>query len=72
MFQLHIRVLAQKDLQDIVDYYDLKAPSISDRFLKNVYAEFDFLVENPTLFQKRYKDTRVRYVKGFPFGIHYV
>lgn len=72
MFQLQIRVLAQEDIQQVVDYYDLEAPYITDRFLENLYSEFDVIAKNPALFQKKYRDTHVRYVKGFPYGVHYI
>lgn len=72
MYQLHIRVLAREDIQHIVDYYDRIRSHIADTFLENLYAEFDVIVENPNLFQKKYRNTRVRYLKKFPYGIHYI
>ncbi len=47
-------------------------PHITNIFLERLYQEFDGIKENPFLLQKKYRDTRVRYVKGFPFGIYYV
>ena len=72
MFHFHIRVLAKEDIQQIVEYYEEKAPSATDRFFKMLYTEFDVIKENPELFQKKYRGTRVRYLKKFPFGIHYI
>jgi len=72
MFQLHIRVLAKEDIQQIVDYYEEKAIHVTDMFLENLYIEFDVISENPELFQQKYRKTRVRYIKGFPYGIHYI
>tara|TARA_A100001011_G_scaffold302308_1_gene316006 strand:- start:492 stop:827 length:336 start_codon:yes stop_codon:yes gene_type:complete len=72
MFAFHIRVLAKADIQEIVAFYDGHVPHITNIFLERLYQEFDGIKENPFLFQKKYRDTRVRYVKGFPFGIYYV
>ena len=72
MYQFHIRFLAREDIQEIVDYYDSKSSHITDRFLENLYAEFEIIRKNPELFQKKYRKTRVRYIKGFHFGIHYI
>ncbi len=72
MFDFHIRVLAQEDIQKIVDYYDENASLVTDKFLESLYIEFDLIKKNPTLFQVKFKETRVRYIKGFPFGIHYI
>lgn len=71
MYQLKIRQLAQIDIQEIVDYYDDISSKISDKFLDNLYKELSFLEAKPKSFQIKYKTTRVRYVKGFSFGIHY-
>lgn len=71
MHPLHIRVLAKEDIQEIVTYYDLKASSITDRFLERLFVEFNVIAETPELFQEKYRQTRVRYIKGFPYGIHY-
>ncbi len=72
MLQLHIRVLAREDIQQVVDYYDEKSAHITDKFLNSLYTEFDIIVDNPALFQVKYRKTRVRYIKGFPYGIHYI
>ena len=72
MFHFHIRVLAREDIQQIVDYYEEKASHITNEFLENLYAELDVIKENPELFQKKYRGTRVRHLKKFPFGIHYI
>jgi plasmid stabilization system protein ParE len=72
MFQLHIRVLAREDIQQIVDYYDEKSADITDIFLDSLYTEFDVIADNTELFQVKYRKTRVRYIKGFSYGIHYI
>ncbi|WP_083139797.1 type II toxin-antitoxin system RelE/ParE family toxin [Polaribacter reichenbachii] len=59
-------------MQGIVDYYDENASSyVTDKFLESLYAEFDFIKMKPNSFQIKYRDSRVRYLKSFPFGIHY-
>lgn len=72
MLQLQIRVIAKDDIQEIVDYYDRLAPKITDKFLDGLYADLKLLQSNPNLFQLKYRETRVRYMKKFPFGIHYL
>jgi len=72
MRELRIRKLAQQDIQEIVDYYDAIAPHITDRFLDRLYKSLDTIKSNPFLFQIKYNNTRVRYLQGFRFGIHYI
>ena len=68
---LIVRLLAKDDIQQIVDYYDEKAPFITDTFLVDLYEDFEIIKKNPFLFREKYKSTRVRFMKQFPFGIHY-
>ncbi|WP_026452641.1 type II toxin-antitoxin system RelE/ParE family toxin [Aequorivita capsosiphonis] len=71
MYKLRIRILAQKDADEIYEYYHLLNSTLANRFLHSLYSELDALIENPELYQLKYKTTRVRYLKKFPFGIHY-
>ena len=72
MYQLQIRKLAKKDIQDIVDYYDENASTfVTDRFLENLFTEFEYIKSKPKSFQVKFKNTRVSYLKSFSFGIHY-
>ena len=71
MCHFEIRLPAQKDIQQIVDYYEEIAPAVTDTFIEELYAEFDLIKKNPLSFQKKHKTTRVRYLNRFSFGIHY-
>lgn len=72
MSSLQIRTHAQLDIQEIVDYYDGISSVITDKFLDQLYQSLDFLAEHPKNFQVKYRNTRVYYLKDFPFGIHYL
>lgn len=71
-YDFRIRLLAKEDIQHIIDYYDSKAPMVTDRFLDRLFREFEVLKQNPLLFESKYKNTRVRFIEGFPYVIHYV
>ncbi|RLD44900.1 MAG: hypothetical protein DRI89_02500 [Bacteroidetes bacterium] len=71
MYSLNIRLLAKEDIQEIVDYYDEKVPTVTDKFLTALFSDIELLKKNPLLFEKKYRDTRVRFMKHFPFGVHY-
>ncbi len=72
MYKLHIRVLAKKDIQSAVDYYQNISPTLADRFLNTLYTELEHLQRNPALFQIQTKNIRVNYLREFPFGIYYI
>lgn len=71
MYTLNIRLFAKEDIQEIVDYYDEKVPSVTDKFLADLFSDFEILEKNPFLFRKKYKETRVRFMQRFPYWIHY-
>lgn len=69
---LQIRTHSHLDIQEIVDYYDGISSGITEKFLNQLYQSLDFLAEHPKKFQVKYRNTRVYYLKDFPFGIHYL
>ncbi|MBO6496985.1 MAG: type II toxin-antitoxin system RelE/ParE family toxin [Roseivirga sp.] len=72
MYNLQIRTQVKGDIQEIVDFYDRVSSKISDRFLDELYASWEAISENPALFQQKYKQTRVKYLRNYPFGVHYM
>lgn len=71
MSTLRIHTHAKRDVQHAVDFYDEVDPKITDKFLKELFSTFSVIEERPRAFQRKYKDTRVAYLRKFPFGIHY-
>jgi len=55
MYQFQIRVLAKKDIQHIVDYYDAQVPYVTNKFLNKLYAELELIKQAPKQFQIKYK-----------------
>ena len=71
MYSLSLRPSAQKDIQQIVSYYDDINPLLSDRFLDEVYASLYLIESHPEGCQKRLGEIRMAFLKNFSFGIHY-
>jgi plasmid stabilization system protein ParE len=71
MYQLRIRILAHQDADEIFEYYSGINLSLAMHFLSALYTEIDTVAKNPELFQLKYKNTKVRYLRKFPYGIHY-
>ncbi len=69
---LKIRLLAKNDIQEITTYFDEINPKITDSFLADLFNEFEIIRENPQIFTIKYRETRVRYLKRFSYGIHFV
>ena len=71
MRRLKIRLFAQQDVQEIVDYYDAINPEISNRFLEKLFSELEIIKQNPEIFAKKYQEIRSSHLQKFPFNIYY-
>ena len=70
-YDLVFRIEAEKDLEDIQDYYNKILPSITDNFFVEFFETMDFIEDEPKLFQVRYRGIRIAPLHRFPYGIHY-
>jgi len=71
IYELVFRVEAEKDLEDIQDYYNKILPAITDNFFMEFFETMDFIEGEPELFQIRYREIRIAPLNRFPYGIHY-
>jgi len=70
-YDLVFRTEAEKDLEDIQDYYNKISPVITDNFFVEFFEAMDFIEDEPKLFQVRYRGIRIAPLYRFPYGIHY-
>lgn len=71
IYEIIFRLNAEKDLEDIQDYYNKILPAITDNFFKEFFATIKFIESSPQLFQVRYREIRIAPLYRFPYGIHY-
>lgn len=72
IYEVIIRSLAEKDIQKSVEWYEFQQRNLGYEFLEEVAKGISIIQKNPFIFQVRYKETRIGYIKKFPFGIHYI
>jgi plasmid stabilization system protein ParE len=70
-YELIFRIEAEKDLEDIQDYYNKILPAITDKFFVEFFETMKFIESSPQLFQIRYRGIRIAPLYRFPYGIHY-
>lgn len=70
-YQLFVRNIAEIDTQEILFYYDKISVNLSTQFMQELFEIFDILKQNPFLFVVKYKNTRIAFLKKFPYGVHY-
>jgi hypothetical protein len=61
----------KNDVLQVKDWYKSKQKGLEKRFANEVKNTLNYLIENPLLFQIKYKKVRTAYTEIFPFGIHY-
>lgn len=63
---------AQRDLDEIIRYYDNVRPGLGDELEAEVDAAVDRIVFWPHAWSKEFKEARICMTKRFPYGVVYV
>ncbi len=71
MYNLSFRPLANKDIQDIVNYYDLLNPELTKNFLKELDDTVKHIQHRPCSCQKRLGNIRISFLKRFSYGVYF-
>ena len=69
--RLLFRSEAERDLDDIKDYYEKVSAKVTNNFFKEFFETLAFIEHNPDLFQVRYRGVRIAPLYRYPYGIHY-
>ena len=60
------------DLLEIVNWYNKIDRKLSLMFFKEFKEKVNYISKNPSTCEKKYDDTRIAYLKKFPYSIHYI
>lgn len=63
--------LVYEDIKETNDFYNSRLKGLGNEFVATVKLEFRTILKNPLLFEIKYKNTRIAFMKRFPFGIHF-
>ena len=72
IYQLLISDESRLDILDAFSWYESKRTGLGKEFEICLDAGFTQIQNDPFLFQKRYNDLHIYFIKRFPFGIHYL
>ncbi len=70
-YSVRVGTSAEKDLLQAVLWYEEIRSGLGIRFEDDLRNAVSQLTENPYSCQIRYDDTRIIFLKIFPYGIHY-
>ena len=62
---------ASKEVQETLLWYEEQQKGLEARFYQELQNAFNEITKDPDLFQKRYRDVRIRFLKKFKYGVHY-
>jgi len=71
MYNIYFRPSAKSDVQEIVNYYDLLNPQLSNKFLEELENTVKHIQGMPTSCQKRIRNIRVSLLKRFSYGVYF-
>ena len=63
--------IAQKELDDAIEYYNYESPGLGDVFLAEILNALERIAEFPEAWHPISKRTRRAQTRRFPFGIIY-
>ncbi|KGO94357.1 type II toxin-antitoxin system RelE/ParE family toxin [Flavobacterium subsaxonicum] len=71
-YLIKIRKQALLNIEESAEWYKEKQQGLELKFLKDLNSAIDIISKDPEKFQVRYRDVRIKFLKKFDFGIHYI
>lgn len=71
MYSLYISEAAELDIREAFLWYEEQKNSLGFTFEKHISKTFQNIQKNPLKIQIRYNQTRVIFLKKFPYGVHF-
>src|SRR5947208_108067 len=71
-YPLRVRSTAERDLADVIQWYQNHAEGIGIHFVRCVDAVMESIARNPEAYPIYYKQIRRTLVHRFPFGVFFV
>ena len=72
MIKITLRKEAQKDIEEIYEWYELKRDGLGEEFLNCIDEVLSTLTFNSKIYPTVFKNIRRAFVRRFPFGIFYL
>jgi plasmid stabilization system protein ParE len=70
-YQIIYHTDAENDIRNTKKWYKSQQAGLEKRFTLALKETINYIIENPLLFEVKYRNTRVAFTKFFPYGVHY-
>jgi len=67
-----IKPEAELDIIKATKWYEEKKKGLGIKFLDEIEEKLDIVTSNPLHYQVRYKNTRLAFLRNFPYSIHFI
>lgn len=71
-YKFHILDAADRDIADAIEHYERVNKGLSIDFELCIEEGYADILNEPLGYQIRYRDIRIRFIRRFPYGIHYM
>ncbi len=71
-YEIIISIAAIADIEEAVKWYENQNLELGMDLKNSFYESLEMLKSNPFLCSKRYKEVRVKFIRRFPYGIHFI
>lgn len=61
----------KNDVFQAKEWYKNQQKGLEKRFANELKNTINYLIENPLMFQIKYKTVRIAYTEVFPYSVHY-
>lgn len=72
VYQLVFTSSADGDLNKIKIWYDNISPILTDDLFSELSEEFKIIKKSPQIYQTRYREIRIAFLKRFEYGVHFI
>ncbi|KVV14108.1 type II toxin-antitoxin system RelE/ParE family toxin [Flavobacterium sp. TAB 87] len=70
-YQIIYHTDAENDIRSNKKWYKEQQIGLEKSFVLALKKTISYIIENPLLFEVKYRNTRVAFTEKFPFGVHY-
>ena len=71
-YRLKVSSLALLDIEDAIFWYEYRSERLGKALQECLYEGFEYISKYPLHSAKKYKEVRVKFIRRFPYGIHFI
>lgn len=70
-YSLSLTAIAKREIHETFLWYEGKQDFLGMKFKEHISSLMEGIQKNPGIYQVRYSDVRIAFMRKFPYGVHY-